>query len=280
MLTEYIKAIIYGIVEGICEWLPISSTGHLILLSETVSFDMSLFGGEAEYVQFMSLFNLLIQLAAMLAAVCFYFRRLLPCRGSLTLYSHLIAATVPTALIGLLADSLVERFTGRSIEQLLFTPAVVASALIIYGILFGVVEYATKAKRTTELDSNDITITKALCLGLFQSLALIPGTSRSGATILGARLLGLPRATAAEFSFLMAIPVIACASALELFDFCGSGVSFSTDAIAVLGIACLVSFLLSLAAIKFLTDFLKRHSFLPFGIYRIILGGAVLLFGR
>ncbi len=286
MLFEYLKAIIYGILEGVTEWLPISSTGHLILLGRWLSFDVQLlFGGDtALYEQFISMFNVCIQLGAIFAVVCIYFRRLLPtkgnARGVFSLWFRLIVATVPAALIGLCADTLCKRFLGAELEALIFCPEVVASALITYGLLFILVEWLTRERVGSLQNTEQISLKKALAIGFFQALAIIPGTSRSGATILGARILGVSRKNAAEFSFFMAIPVIGAASMLQVVDFgkylADSGTHISTDAILILFVACAAAFLVSLAAIKFLTDFVRSHTFIPFGIYRIALGIAVL----
>lgn len=278
MLTEYIKAIIYGIVEGITEWLPVSSTGHLILLGDTLTLDAVNDLGE----QYSSMFEVVIQLAAVLAVLFSYKSCLLPRKENqkevLTLWKKLTLATLPAAVIGLLADMLCERLFGSDLDTLLFTPQTVAAALIVYGILFIIVEKLTKSK---SLDA-ELGYRSALAIGFFQALAIIPGTSRSGATILGARILGLRRDTAARFSFFASVPVIFCASLLKTVDFVKyvieGGVVLEPSALLVLFVAGTVAFAVSLLAIKFLTDFVKKHTFIPFGIYRILLGAVVFIF--
>jgi len=282
MIIEYIKAVIYGIVEGITEWLPVSSTGHLILLEQFLKFDSAILGAELAE-QFSAMFDVVVQLGAIFAVLAVYFKRLFPFgknkRQTWSLWGKLTLATLPAAIIGLLADKMCERYSGVSLDTLLFNPSVVASALIVYGILFILVE---KLAPKNELQEREISCRSALAIGFFQALAIIPGTSRSGATILGARILGIPRKSAAEFSFFAAIPVIAAASLLKIVDFgsyCAeSSTKIPAQALIILCIAGAVAFLVSLATLKFLTDFVKKHSFIPFGIYRIILGIFVLIF--
>lgn len=278
MLLEYIKAVIYGIVEGITEWLPISSTGHLILLENLLRLDCVKELGD----QYSSMFDVVIQLAAVMAVVVVYRKELFPIRenqkGVFSLWKKLFLATLPAALIGLAADLLCESILGVSLDTLLFTPQTVAAALIIYGILFILVEHFTKGQSA----SCEIGYRSAIAIGFFQALAIIPGTSRSGATILGARILGLDRNTAARFSFFAAIPVIFSASLLKLRDFgqylAMSDKALHLSALLLLLIAGAVAFTVSLIAIRFLTDFVKKHTFVPFGVYRILLGIAVFLF--
>ena len=280
MFWEYIKAIIFGIIEGVTEWLPISSTGHLILLDTAISLDV---GASAELsLQFKAMFDVVIQLGAILAVLFIYLRELLPFgkakKSAFSLWGRLILATIPTAVIGLGADKLCEKHFGKSLDEFLFTPQVVASALIAYGILFILVEKLT-AKNEKD---KEITPKKAVAIGFFQALAIIPGTSRSGATILGARILGIPREKAARFSFFAAIPVIAAASLLKIYDFakymstCTE--SLTVNAYLLLFVAFLTAFAISVLTIGFLTDFVKKHTFIPFGVYRILLGILVLLF--
>ena len=280
MFWEYIKAIIFGIIEGVTEWLPISSTGHLILLDSAISLDIQ--ASEELSSQFKAMFDVLIQLGAILAVLCIYLKELIPLgkgkNASLSLWGKLILATIPAAIIGLGADKLCEKHFGLSLDELLFNPKVVASALIVYGILFILVEKLT----ATNERSKDITPKRALAIGFFQALAIVPGTSRSGATILGARILGIPREQAARFSFFAAIPVIAAAGMLKIYDFAKylytSGESLGADAYLLLFAALLTAFAVSAITIGFLTDFVKKHTFIPFGVYRILLGISVLLF--
>ena len=274
MLIEILKAIIFGIVEGICEWLPISSTGHLILLEELITLDIS---SNAELnLQFRSMFDVVIQLGAILAVIILYFERLNPFnRKNLPLLGKLIIATLPAAIIGILADTLSEKLLGVDLDTLLFIPQTVAAALIIYGIIFILVEKLGKQN-----GNSTITCRSALAIGLFQALAIIPGTSRSGATILGARIIGLNKQSATEFSFFAAVPAILGASAIKLFDFSDfvitNNIKLSANAYIILAIAFFVAFLISIISIKLLLGFIRNHSFIPFGIYRIILGITVL----
>ena len=277
MFWEYIKALIYGVIEGITEWLPVSSTGHLILLEGFFDFDI---GGSAELsAEFCSMLDVVVQLGAILAVLCIYARPLLPTKqnkkSALSLWGSLVLCTIPAALIGLIADTLCQKLLGTELDSLLFEPRIVASALIIYGILFILIE-----KLTAE-GYKDVTHKHALAIGFFQALAIVPGTSRSGATILGARVLGIPREKAARFSFYAAIPVISAASLLKICDFASflkdTGEKLLPEAWIILLIASLTAFLTSLIAIKALTGFVKKHTFIPFGIYRILLGILVLL---
>ncbi len=289
MLIEYIKTIIYGIVEGITEWLPISSTGHLILLEELLPFSLASRYGEELAAEFRSMFDVVIQLGAILAVVCMYFSKLNPItknkeqrRSVLSLWKKLVLATIPAAIIGLLADVICEKFTGYDLDALLFRPQIVASALIIYGILFIITEKLTAKRANSDLDR--VSTRSALAIGFFQALAIVPGTSRSGATVLGARILGISRSSAAEFSFFAAIPIISAASllkCLELGKFLWeTNTVLPVSALLMLLLAGLVAFAVSMLTIKLLTDFVKKHSFVFFGVYRIILGIIVLLFFR
>lgn len=283
MVIEYIKAIIYGIIEGITEWLPISSTGHLILTEKLLRFNLEDTFGAEFAAQFLSMFDVVIQLGAILAVAFIYFKKLFPFgkeKGEVwALWGKLVLATLPAAVIGLAADALCERFFGKNLDALLFNHSVVASALIVYGIIFILVEmFAPKH----DISEGKVGNKSALAIGFFQALAIIPGTSRSGATILGARILGIPRKSAAEFSFLAAIPIISAASllkAVDFFSYCHeSSTAIPPQALLILLIAGAVAFLVSILTINFLTDFVKKHSFTSFGIYRIVLGVCVLCF--
>ena len=217
MLTEYVKAIIFGIIEGITEWLPISSTGHLILFDHLLTLNVGT-GELAE--EYRKLFDVVIQLGAILAVPVVYRKRLSPLsRDGRALWARLIIATIPAALIGLLADALCKSILGAELDALLFRPTVVASALIAYGLLFIIVEHSLKCEPRSLEGVPPVSARRAFAIGCFQALALVPGTSRSGATILGARILGTSRKAATEFSFFAAIPVIFAASALKIYDF-------------------------------------------------------------
>lgn len=284
MFFEYLKAILYGIVEGITEWMPVSSTGHLIILEKKLPLELFCSTDYEFYQQYLSMFEVVIQLGAILAVLCIYFSKLNPFSKAkkevFSLWAKLLLSTLPAAVIGILSDKLCEALLGKNLDFFLFRPSVVACSLIIYGILFILVEKLSKGSGNS-LDT-EVSFRCAFAIGCFQALAIIPGTSRSGATILGARILGVPRTAAAEFSFFAAIPIIASASILKTFDFVGytlkSKIPVPPEAFFILLVAGTVAFLVSMLTIKVLTDFVKRHTFVPFGIYRIILGLAVLFF--
>ncbi len=266
-MIEILKAILFGIVEGITEWLPVSSTGHLILLDEFIRLDVS----EAFY----EMFEVVIQLGAILAVIVLFFHKLNPFspkkdqlqkKNTWNLWFKVVAAVLPSAVIGLLLDDWMDAH--------FYNYVVVAVALIVYGVAFLFVE---KRSTHTKIDNVEaIDYRTALLIGAFQCLALIPGTSRSGSTILGAILLGVSRSAGAEFSFFLAIPTMLGASALKLLKYLLEGMIPSGMEIAVLLTGCIVSFVVSLLVIRVLMDFVRKHSFAPFGIYRIILGAAVL----
>lgn len=263
---EIIKAVIIGIVEGITEWLPISSTGHMILVEEFLKLGMS--------DDFIEMFNVVIQLGAILAVVVLFFNKLNPfdkrkskreIADTMQLWYKVIVACVPAAVLGLLFDDW--------LEEHLFNSTVVAAMLILYGILFIVVERYNKTRTPKVTELNRLTYKTAFLIGMFQVLSLIPGTSRSGATILGGLILGTSRFVAAEFTFFLAIPVMFGASLLKMVKF---GFAFSGLEIAVLLTGMVVAFVVSILAIKFLLNYIKNNSFTVFGIYRIILGVLVL----
>lgn len=272
-MWEYVKAVLYGALEGVTEWLPVSSTGHLILFGDRLMPSaISALGSE-----FTDMLHVVIQLFAILAVVCRYPRELFPVGNEkkkvFSLWGKLILATLPAALIGLAADALCSHFLGKDLDTLLFTPETVASALIVYGILFILTERFASKKETAEISPRT-----ALGIGFFQALAIVPGTSRSGATILGGRILGISRESAASFSFFAAIPVIGAASLLKLIDFLSLGISIPPEALCLTLTAGAASFAVSMLTMGILTDIVKKHTFIPFGIYRIILGLTVLIF--
>ena len=277
MLAEYIKALLLGVVEGITEWLPISSTGHLILLGPILALDQS--------ESYLAVFDVVIQLGAVLAVAVIYRKELLPnTRQKRLLWLKLMIASIPAAALGLALDKICENTLGTDLDTLLFRPQVVAAALIFYGLLFIGVEFFSKRKKGTGTGTKEITFKKAFAIGCFQALALVPGTSRSGATILGARLLGVSKDEAARFSFFAALPVISAASALKICelgsDLSGGSFTATQDSVLLLITASTVAFCVSLVSIRFLTELIKRRSFAPFGVYRILLGVSVLLFSR
>jgi len=271
-MIEILKAILFGIVEGVTEWLPISSTGHLILLNEFIYLKVS--------EEFQSMFDVVIQLGAILAVIVLFFHKLNPFAPSKTapqkkqtweLWFKVIAAIIPSGVVGVLFDDWMDAHLHNGI--------VVSVALIVYGIAFILVERKNQGKhlRMTD-DVQAITYRTALMIGLFQCLSLVPGTSRSGSTILGAIMLGVGRSAGAEFSFFMAIPTMLGASAIKMLKFMLSGVGITTMEIGILVVGCVVSFIVSLLVIKALMDYVRRHSFSVFGIYRIVLGAVVLAY--
>ena len=266
---EILKAIFLGIVEGITEWLPISSTGHMILVDEFIKLNVS--------EEFKEMFFVVIQLGAIAAVPVLFWNRLNPFskkksreerKATWNLWGKVIVGVLPAAVIGLIFDDFFDRHFYNYI--------VVSIALIIYGILFIVIEKLKRNKEYRINDVHDLTYKDAILIGSFQMLSLIPGTSRSGSTILGGMLTGVSRVASAEFSFFMAIPVMLGASLLKIVKFAAEGISVSGLELVILFVAMAVSFIVSLFAIKFLMDFVKRHSFTPFGIYRIILGALVI----
>ena len=266
---EILKAIFLGIVEGITEWLPISSTGHMILFDEFVKLDIS--------AEFKELFFVVIQLGAILAVPVFFFGKLNPFskkkteterKDTWSLWFKVIVGAVPAAIIGFLLDDF--------FDEHFYNYIVVAIALIVYGIAFIVVERFKKGKSFRVERVEELSYKDALMIGTFQVLSLIPGTSRSGSTILGGMLGGVSRTASAEFSFFMAIPIMLGASLLKIVKFVAAGFVATSTEIVLLLVGIVVSFLVSLFAIKFLMDFVKRHDFKPFGIYRIALGIIVL----
>ena len=265
---DILKTILFGIVEGITEWLPISSTGHLLILQSMV--------GEIISHDFMEMFDVVIQLGAILAVVVIYFNKLNPFsskktaiekQNTINLWIKVIVACLPAAVIGLLLDDWLDAH--------LFKTSVVAVTLILYGIAFIVVEERHRGKKFKYKDLNTLPLSVAIGIGMFQVLALVPGTSRSGATILGGMILGASRYVSAEFTFFLAIPVMFGASLLKLVKF---GLAFSFGEFFALILGMVVSFVVSILAIKFLINYIKKHNFKVFGIYRIILGIVILVF--
>ena len=288
IVIEILKAILYGIVEGITEWLPVSSTGHLILIEDLLPFRFS--EDATLLAEFGEMFQVVIQLGAILAVIVLFWSRLWPFgkskapaqrRATWVLWGKVLIASLPAAFAGIVLDELLEMKTGRDIDGWLYNSLVVAIALIVYGIAFLIVERRKRTGGSRIERVEDITCLTALGIGAFQVLSLVPGTSRSGSTILGSMLLGLSRTAGAEFSFFMAIPVMVGASGIKVLGFLKyvleSAVTVPASAWLVLAVGCLVSFVVSLVAIRFLMDFVKRHSFAPFGIYRILLGALVLI---
>ncbi len=289
LILESLKAVMYGILEGITEWLPISSTGHLILMQDWMPFS---FTSDAAFLnEFSEMFQVVIQLGAILAVVILFWKRLWPFgsrkmpeekREIRSLWRKILLACIPVAFCGLIGDKLLERVTGKDLDGWLYHSVVVAAMLIVYGIAFIAVEVFYRNRQTRTEYVSQISGSTAFFIGAFQALSLVPGTSRSGSTILGARMLGVSRTAGAEFSFFLAIPAMVGAGGIKIWgfvDYLGeSGVTVPSIAWVVLAIGCAVSFSVSLLTIHFLMDFVKKHSFVPFGIYRIILGVAVLLF--
>lgn len=273
-IIEILKVIVLGIVEGITEWLPISSTGHLIIVNEFLKLKAS--------DAFVEMFNVVIQLGAILAVIVLYFKRLWPIdkkkdskglewnKDKLILWAKILVACVPAGIIGILFDD--------KIDEIFYNPYVVSVTLIIYGVAFILIEIRNRNKEFKITDVRAMTFKTALIIGLFQVLALIPGTSRSGATIVGAMLIGTSRTAAAEFTFFLAIPVMAGASLVKILKFVSDSTGFTQNELYMLIIGMLVAYLVSMLVIKFLMSYIRKHDFKPFGVYRIILGIAVLLY--
>ena len=279
-MQEIIKAIIFGIVEGVTEWLPVSSTGHMIILNEFVKLDVS--------EEFYSMFQVVIQLGAIMAVIILFWNQLWPFgsknnRNPLSrtglgsyikkdifiLWFHILVSCVPAAIVGVLFDD--------KLEELFYNYTTVAIMLIIFGIAFIIVETLNKNAAPRINSIEEITYTVAFLIGIFQLIAAVfPGTSRSGATIVGALLIGVSRTVAAEYTFFLAVPVMLGASLLKIVKF---GLAFTVSEAVILLIGMLVAFLVSMFVIKFLMSYIKKHDFKVFGWYRIILGILVLVLG-
>lgn len=266
-MLDVLKVIILGIVEGITEWLPVSSTGHLILVGDILSPGMS--------DKFMEMFNVVIQLGAIMAVVVIYFHKLNPFSPRKTkkqkmltwqMWIKVLIASVPAGVIGVLFNDI--------LDELFYKPFPVAVMLIVYGILFIVIESRNARRRPSVTKISELSVSMLLWIGFFQMLALIPGTSRSGATIVGALLIGVSREVAAEFTFFLAIPAMCGASLLKLVKF---GFQFTGKELGLLTLGCVVSFALSIVAIKFLMNYIKKNDFKIFGYYRIVLGGLIVI---
>ena len=271
MFIEILKAILFGIVEGITEWLPVSSTGHLILLNEFINLDVS--------PEFQSMFDVVIQLGAILAVIVIFFHKLNPFspkkdekrkKATWELWFKVCLAILPSGIVGILFDDWMDEHLHNGI--------VVSMALIAYGLAFIYVEKQNEGKIPAVKKVWNIDIKTALLIGAFQCLSLVPGTSRSGSTILGGILLGVSRSAASEFSFFMAIPTMLGASAIKLLKFLLSGVAITFSEILILLVGTVVSFIVSMLVIKALMEYVRKHSFSAFGVYRIVLGVIVLAY--
>ncbi|MDE5764555.1 MAG: undecaprenyl-diphosphate phosphatase [Ruminococcus sp.] len=285
MIIEFIKSIILGIVEGITEWLPVSSTGHLILVNEFLKLNVS--GDSNVNDSFIEMFDVVIQLGAIMAVVLIFWKKLFPFGKKnnahplkpegfgayiktdiFVMWFKVLAACIPAAVIGLILDDW--------IDEHFYNPWVVAIALIVFGVAFIVVESRNKNKRAKVNSIDNLTYKAAFIIGMFQLIAaLFPGTSRSGATIVGALLIGISRTVAAEFTFYLAVPVMFGASLLKLLKYDGG---FTGIQLGILGVGMITAFIVSVFVIKFLMDYIKKHDFKAFGWYRIILGGLVLIY--
>lgn len=268
-MIEFLKAILFGLVEGITEWLPISSTGHLILLHQFINLDVS--------KEFFSMFEVVIQLGAILAVVVLFFKQLWPFskkekyyikQDIFTMWLKIVVACIPAAVI--------ELGWGDVIEEKFYNYPVIAAALIVFGIAFIFIENRNHNRKSKINSLSEITFNAALIIGMFQLIAAVfPGTSRSGATILGAILIGVSRSVAAEFTFFLAVPVMFGASLMKLLKF---GFVFTSSEIIILLTGTIVAFAVSIFVIKFLMGYIKKHDFKVFGWYRIVLGIAVLAY--
>ncbi len=267
-MLELLKAFILGVVEGFSEWLPISSTGHMILVDEFLQLDVT--------TEFMNMFLVVIQLGAIMAVVVLYFHKLNPFSNKKTvkqkretwiIWSKVIVATLPAAVIGILFEDVIDEVLG--------SPMVVALMLILYGVLFIVVENRNQGVRPRVRKFSEFTYKDALIIGTLQVLALIPGTSRSGVTIVGGMMFGMSRTIAAEFTFYLAIPVMFGASFLKILSF---GLEFQVMEVLIMIVGCLTAFVVSIITIKFLMSYIRKHDFKVFGYYRIVLGIIVLVY--
>lgn len=268
-IIELIKVFILGVVEGITEWLPISSTGHMILVDEFIKLDVS--------AEFLEMFLVVIQLGAILAVIFLYFDKLMPFdyrhgwkvkKDTFSMWFKIIFACLPAAVVGILFDD--------QLNELFYNPFTVAIALIVFGILFIFIENYNKGRSSKINSISEITYNTALIIGIFQLIAAIfPGTSRSGATIVGALLIGVSRTVAAEFTFFLAVPVMLGASLLKIVKF---GFAFTSYELILLIFGMAVAFVVSMITIKFLMSYIKKHDFKVFGWYRIILGIIVLVY--
>lgn len=281
LIIELIKTFIIGVIQGITEWLPVSSTGHMILFNSFWSLNVS--------PDFWDMFSVVIQLGSIMAVVVLYFGKLNPFapsksaaqkKSTWNLWGKVVVGSIPIAIVGLLISDWLDALLysdGSELEIKTTGIIVIAAALIVYGVAFIIVDKLKKSSGNTQT-ADDISYIKALGIGAFQTLAVIPGTSRSGSTILGARLLGVSRPVAAEFSFFLAIPAMLGASFLKVVKYLLiDKLAISSQEWIILAVGCVVAFVVSLIAIRFLTDFVKKHTFIPFGIYRIILGVVVVL---
>ena len=268
MLTEILKAVLLGVVEGITEWLPVSSTGHMLLVDELMTLGLS--------QDFKEMFFIVVQLGAIMAVVLLFWKKMIPLdfsdgikvkKQTVSLWFKVALACVPGAVVTLLLDDFVESY--------LHTPSVIASALIFYGIAFILVENKSENRALRAERAEDISYKEALLIGLFQVLSIIPGTSRSGATIIGALIIGVSRIAAAEFTFFLAVPVMLGLSFIKLVGF---GFTFNATEIAVLAAGSVTAFIISLAVVKGLMNYVKRKNFKAFGYYRIILGMIILIY--
>lgn len=269
-IIEIIKALVLGIVEGITEWLPISSTGHMILVDEFLKLNVS--------EEFKSMFLVVIQLGAILAVVVLYFKKLIPLdvqnkklhwkKDTLVMWLKIIVSCIPAAIVGVFFDD--------ELEAVFYNWQTVSAALILFGIFFIIIEKRNRGREPKVNSINDISYKTAIIIGLFQLIAAVfPGTSRSGATIVGALLIGVSRPVAAEYTFFLAVPVMFGASALKLVKF---GFDFTSQELVILFVGLVSAFVVSILAIKFLMSYIKKHDFTAFGWYRIVLGAAVILY--
>lgn len=272
-ILDVLKSILFGIVEGITEWLPISSTGHMILLEQICSF-------KSVSPDFFEMFLVVIQLGAIFAVIVMFWNKLWPFRtitndqgkkdvklrmASINLWLKVLVGSIPAGVLGLIFDDLLDKY--------LYNHITVAITLIVYGILFIVIEHVNKKRKPRVRKLTELTYKDAFLIGLFQALSLIPGTSRSGSTILGGITIGTSRRVASEFTFFLAVPAMLGASCLKILKF---GFAFTAVEFVILINGMITAFVVSLLVIKFLMDFIKKHNFNVFGIYRIILGAIVL----
>ena len=278
-----LKSLVYGIIEGVTEWLPVSSTGHLILLEDILTLQVGTQVHPLFASEFWELFLVTVQLGAIFAVLTTYHTRLLAPLfkhetrwSAVGLWSRVIVGCIPAGIAGVAVDAILTRICGKDMDGLFYNGVTVAAMLMLYGVLFIMAERVRRGKTEEACDLAELPFGKCLGVGLFQVLSLVPGTSRSGATVLGGMLAGLARPVAAEFSFFLGIPTMCGASALKCTKFFFEGNGLTGEELAMLVAGSVTAFLCSLMAIRVLLDFVRRHTFTAFGVYRILLGIAVL----
>ena len=284
-----LKSLVYGIIEGVTEWLPVSSTGHLILLEDILTLQVGTQVHPLFASEFWELFLVTVQRGAIFAVVTLYHGRLFPpikdreaCRASVGIWSRVIVGCIPAGIAGVAVDAILKRICGKDMDGLFYNGVTVAAMLMLYGVLFIIAERVRRGRAEDICEVAELSFGKCFGVGLFQVLSLVPGTSRSGACMLGGMLLGLSRKSAAELSFFLAVPVMLGACGIKMLGFARfmlqNGLRMPWTAVLVLLVACAAAYVTSRISIRFLIDFVSRRGFAPFGVYRILLGATVLIY--